>query len=318
MSRLYTSKGSARQQSLFSAPRNSQRRTHPDDTYQERPQKKRKGGAKKSITVPTKKHGKKPAASLTEDESTSSGDDADGEGDDDEGGEDDEDQPVMVAPSQAPKMRGTGRYKINRPDDDNISEASVSMFDITEIDDFGDYQKAKQNGHGGDQDKEYVENLFAREDEDDDDDVYQGVEEISDSDIDPVSVELADQRAFEEDINAMNALDDADSTWELQNHIEGMSAYGFGASDTEGTVQYFPSSQSSDEGNETLQRHVRFEDAFPETRSAFMTLSESPTMTRALLPSALPHASLTGDLAVAADESEDTDCMFVLRLGVIC
>ena len=263
------------------------------------------------VTAPVKKRNKKAApASITEDESTSSGDEADGESDDEDAAE----EPAVVAPSRAPKARKAGRYKLSRSDDDdNVSEAS--MFDVAEIDDFGDYQKAKNRFKSPEMDdKEFVEQLFAGED---DDDIYQGVEEISDSDIDPERIEQADQRAFEESINALSAFEDVDSAWELQNHIDGMSAYGFGASDTEGTVQYFPSSQSSDEGQEPHKRRVRFEDAFPESRPALLALSDSPTMTRALLPSALPDTSLTEDL-IAASESEDTDCMFVLRLDVYC
>lgn len=292
MPKLYISNSRGRQQILAGnrAPRLKEQK---DGTYQEKPNRKRKSGAKYSATTPSKARRAQPVArNVTDDESTTSGDEGDAEDDEDDA------EPNVTAPFRAVTSHETGRYQYDRSDD-NLSEAGEtdSMF-------------------GDSYDPEMEVELQNRLVDDDNDELYQGVDDISDSDIDDDKILEEQAKIVLEDVHSDGLRDDSEDPSFYLNQIEGMSAYGFG-DDSDGTVQFYGSSQSSDSANETLTRHVRFEETFPEER-AFRGLSESPTMTRALLPSAMPTTlmqSLTGEPGPEDYEpSEESDCMFVLRL----
>jgi hypothetical protein len=90
-----------------------------------------------------------------------------------------------------------------------------------------------------------------------------------------------------------------------------MSAYGFG-DDSDATAQNPPSSQGSDSADEVgPTRHVHFN--VDPARAFNPSLSESPTFSRALLPSALPDSAALGVVKVEArsnnNSDEDYDCM---------
>lgn len=296
MPRLYLSNSRGRQSAL-SAQRTPKLKKTKDSTYQDKIQKKRKGGAKYGAATASRTRRKQVAApSLTDSDSTTSGVESAEEGEPEVGKDDDE--PAVLAPPRAFNVHEAGRYQYDRSDD-NLSEAGEtdSMF----------------GGSYNPRDDEELQNRLR----DDNDDDYLAVDDISESDLDDEKVMDQQAKLFLQDMTHEDFREESENTSSYINHIEGMSAYGFG-DDSDGTVQFFGSSQSSESGNETVTRHVRFEEAFPE-QQAFRGFSVSPTMTRALLPSALPNTlmhSLTGE-AGAPEESEasdETDCMFVLRL----
>jgi len=152
--------------------------------------------------------------------------------------------------------------------------------------------------------KRFETKVFADSD-DDNDDVYQAVDDISDSDGD-----LDNDRLDEQELLAMLSEEDNSEADDLLNQIDGLSAYGFG-DDSDASIHRLASSQGSDSGNEAVtERRVHF--AVEADRSMFLGMSESPTITRALLPSALPDSGFSPhiDKRMLAEELED--CMFLL------
>lgn len=146
--------------------------------------------------------------------------------------------------------------------------------------------------------QDFEKSLF----ESDDDQVYERVNEVSDSDSED---DEAIQRAETEALTAEFA---EDLTSHFANQIDGMSAYGFGSDSEEGGSILMPFS-SGDEANASQHRRVHFEEQDPVgIASAFAALADSPTMTRALLPSALPDDDDVVDNDAAAKE-DDYDSM---------
>lgn len=247
---------------------------------------------------------KRKLARYSDTESTTSGgvsadDEDDDEDDESEEADDESEDPEVDAPSRFTPMRseaGLPPFERNtkvtvdpgewtgfpEPDDD----MNVELFDVEDIE----------------------KKLF----DSDDDVVYEQVNEVSDSDEDDHAVEKAETELLAAEFNE-------DWTSHFANQIDGMSAYGFGDdSEEEGSDHYFPFS-SGDEANETRNRHVHFEEQHPiGMASAFAALADSPTMTRALLPSAMPVASddLTHDEDAQDDAEHDYDCMYCVRLGL--
>lgn len=254
-----------------------------------------KNGAKKATTIP-KSTKKRKASSMSDVESTTSGgvsaeeaeEDLEEESDD---ADDESEDPEVPAPSHYTSLRGgAGPYQYDQ-EPDNLSEAG-------EWAGFPEPESADVNVDLV-VDEDFERRLF----DSDDDLVYERVNEVSDSDND-------DDEAIERAETELLAAEFDDGlTSHFANQIDGMSAYGFGDDSEEEGSMVFPFS-SGDEANEAHDRHVHFEEHPVGVAHAFAALGDSPTMTRALLPSALPD---TYDDAAQeeADEAEDHDydCM---------
>ncbi|EXJ83009.1 hypothetical protein A1O3_06826 [Capronia epimyces CBS 606.96] len=284
MSRLYTRTSRGRQPMLGSAPKFSKSKEHPNDTYQLPNGKKNKPFRKQRPATSKVIASRRRADSTSEEESSSSfgsdtADDASGEDSDDDS--DDEDElPAVAAPSRSQTLNGAGR---------NIRSASRGGFSIAGSTDsmFGDYEHLYEDEGDNpnispEENRKLFESQIFAELDDDNDEVYQAVDDISDSED-----ELDDSRIEEQELLAMLSEEDNSDADFLLNQIDGLSAYGFG-DDSDATIYRFPSSQGSDSGTEAApSRRVHF--AVESDRSVFLPLSESPTMTRPLLPSALPE-----------------------------
>ena len=256
------------------------RKEHPNGAYQPN-EKESKPAHKNSSTNKVSGKRKRADTPASEDSSSSFGgfDSADDTSDKDSEEEDaDDDLPAVKAPSRSRLMNETGRK--SRPIDDNVSDAgSWSMFG-----DFDTYYEDDEDPNFSPEEnrKRFEEKVFADSDEDDND-VYQAVDDISDSDDD-----LDENRIQQRELLAMLPEEELSDT-DFLNQIDGLSAYGFG-DESDGSVYRFASSQSDDSATEAAaERHVHFAvDADP---TLFMRMSESPTITRALLPSALPDTA---------------------------
>lgn len=174
---------------------------------------------------------------------------------DDDDEEDDEEEPEFYAPSPARKMQKTGR--------------KISPM-------------------------EYEQRLFGGSD-DEDDDVYEAVNDISDSDDD--SGEKQEEAYFIQDLKSMGCAVFESETEEdptsILDNIDTMSFLGFdGDLDLDGVEGPLSFSDDSDSNTEiaydaVVERHVHFPSDIDQPYP-HLTASVSPLMTRALLPSALP------------------------------
>ena len=169
-----------------------------------------------------------------------SGDEADNDenDDDDDDDEDNDEEPEFFAPSYARHVHQTGR-KISPLQHEN--------------------------------------ELFVGSD-DDDDDIYEAVNNISDSD-DGVHDESEEQ---------IEAFDEQDILHEFLDDIDGLSAVGFGGDLDHLEALTAFSDQSSSSTDAIGPRRVRFTSDV-EQRTILLSGSVSPLLTRALLPSALPE-----------------------------
>ena len=280
MSRLYTNSPRGRQPLLGSTVKFSKSsKQHPNDTYQPNGKKSK---SIRAATVTKKSIGKRKREDTPASGHSSatfcgfdSADDASDE-DSEEDLEDEDNLPAVKAPSRSRKVNVAGRKPDPIPD--NVSVAgSDNMFGG-----FDNYYEDDEDPNFSPEEnrKRFEEKIFADSDDDGDIDVYQAVDDISDSDDD-----LDEQRIQDQEVLAM-LPEDVFSDTDFLNQIDGMSAYGFG-NDSDTSIYRFPSSQDGDSATEGVaERHVHFAaDADP---TLFMRLSASPTITRALLPSALP------------------------------
>ena len=122
----------------------------------------------------------------------------------------------------------------------------------------------------------YKNDFFADSDGDDDD-IYEAVNNISDS----------DDGVHEESEEQIEAFDEQDIVQEFLNDADGLSVVGYGADiDPLESLTAF-SEESSSSTDAIVQRRVRFTNDV-EQRSIVFTGTLSPLLTRALLPSALP------------------------------
>ncbi|OCT49104.1 hypothetical protein CLCR_04709 [Cladophialophora carrionii] len=306
MSRLYTRNSRGRQPMLGSTIKMTKSsKEHPNDLYQPANGKKSKPVRKYAVTKKSGKR-KRAATPVSVDSSSSFGgfDSADDASDEDseEDADDEDDLPAVKAPSRSGHMNGAGRKF--RTVHDNVSMAgSDSMFG-----DFDNYYEEDEDPNVSPEEnrKRFEEKVFADSDEDDND-VYEAVDDISDSDDD-----LDERRIQQQELLVMLPEEELSDT-DILNQIDGLSAYGFG-DDSDGSIYRFPSSQSGDSATEAVaERHVHFAaDADP---TLFMRMSESPTITRALLPSALPDTPFpnhgvdnrVGGLVEDLDDSDLTD-----------
>jgi hypothetical protein len=169
-----------------------------------------------------------------------SGDEADNDEDedDDDDNEDNEEEPDFFAPSHARHVHQTGR--------------KISPL-------------------------QYENELFAGSD-DDDDDAYEAVNDISDS----------DDGMREDSEEQIEAFDEQDILHEFLDDIDGLSAVGYGGDlDPLEALTAF-SDESGSSTDAAVQRRVHFQ-IDVEQRKNMLTASLSPLLTRALLPSALPE-----------------------------
>ena len=254
---------------MLLGPKISKSRDIPDALYHE-PRRGRKLTRTYAASVQNAK--KRRRESSTTVESSSSGEDAAEEAED-EDSEDDDEEPAVKAPLHDLIDSEVGR-KYQLPEYDNISVAGStgSMF--------GDLDYHNEDDDPNVSPEENMRNFEQKvfgDSEDEDDAAYRAVDEISDSEDDNAD-------AYEEQQLLANLSDDG--VGDYLNQIDGMSAYGFG-NESDGTAQFPPSSPGSDNGAEGVHsRHVHFD--INHASNFRSTLSESPTISRALLPSALP------------------------------
>ena len=299
MSRLYTRNSRGRQPMLGSATKFSKSsKEHANDTYQP-VGKKAKPVRKYAIT--NKAAGKrKRADSPASDGDTSStlgsetADDASDE-DGEEDADDEDDLPAVRAPSRSRHSNGAGRKSKRFPTDDvSVAGSSESMFG-----DLDDYFEDDEDPNLSPEEnrKRFEDTVFAESD--DDNDVYQAVDEISDSDDD------MDEHSIQQQELLAMLPEEEFSDIDFLNQIDGLSAYGFG-DESEGSVYRIPSSRGSDSVAEAAAtRHVHFvSDADPGN---ILRMSESPTITRALLPSALPDSGYSNHGTVGRPAGLDDD-----------
>jgi len=260
----------------------------------------KKHSAQENSIVKNNNKRKQRPPSFSEAESTTSGGESGEESDIDEESEEADDEsedPEADALSHFATLRGGAGPN-------SLNQESVELPELGEWAGFPDMPDAKDPYV---LDKEIEKTLF----DSDDDLVYERVNEVSDSENeDDEDVERAEAQLLAAEFND-------DMTSHFANQIDGMSAYGFGDdSEEEGSV-FFPFS-SSDEANEAHDRRVRFEEQLSiyEQREvgvphAFAAFGHSPTMTRALLPSALPdkNGDDHGRLQEAEPSEDDYDCM---------
>lgn len=285
MSRLYTRNSRGRQPMLGPSSRLTRSKEHPDDTY-------RQPSSKKSKTTPRYGVENKSAASQRGDPGVSSGDDAsstlssetadDASDEESEEADDEDDLPAARAPPPSRTLNEAGRkiQSLSR-DDVSLNGSTDSMFG-----DFAAYYEDDEDPRFSPEEnrKRFESHIFAESD-DDNDDGYEAVDEISDSED-----ELNDRRIEEQELLAMLSEEDNSDADFLLNQIDGLSAYGFG-DESDASIYRYPSSQGSDSGMDAgPERRVHF--AVEGDPSLFLSMSQSPTMTRALLPSALPDAGL--------------------------
>lgn len=277
----------------MAAPRLLKTKDFADGNYQEPASKRNRKTSKYATNVQQAKRRRKAATPSSSD--SSDGFDADDASDEQsEDDAEDDDLPAVNAPSRHGIVGETGRFYDEVPRAGSVE----SMFGENGLD------LENQDLPTLEDMRRFEENLFANAS--DDDDAYAAVEDISDSDDEAIN--HREEQLLIDELSEDDELEELD----LLNQIDGMSAYGFG-DDSEGTAAYPPSSQGSDSADEVgPARHVHFN---VDPAHAFNpSLSESPTFSRALLPSALPHSASLEAAGVKrareeSDSDEDYDCM---------
>ena len=293
MGRLYTRTSQGRQP-LLCSPKISRSKEVSLNSYQE-PNRKHK--ITKKYATKVKQAKRRRGAPTTSDESSSADDDAAEDASDEDS---DDDEPEVIAPLHMGLQREAGLIYGGEFGTESIADGMFNYYEEGILDGEDPTLSPKEN------EKIFEEKVFADSD-DDNLDAYKGVDEISDSeDEDPV---LGEQQLIA-------ALSDPDAQELYLNHIDGLSAYGFG-DESDATAQFPPSSQGSDSGAEVAAgRHVHF-DVNGASHHFRMTLSESPTISRALLPSAFTEhegvlggpASGIGKKVEDCSSEDEYDCM---------
>lgn len=289
MSRLYTKNGRGRQPPM-AAPRLLKTKDFANQTYQESNSKRNRKLPKHATLVQQAKRRRKADTPS----SSESSDDFDAEDASDEQSEDDEednDLPAVHAPSHLDAIDGTGHMYTPMPRAGSVESMFGENGLVVDEQDFATTDDMRR----------FEETFFATVS---DDDAYAAVDDISDSDEDAIN-EHEEQQLIAE-LSEEGGLEGLD----LLNQIDGMSAYGFG-DDSDATAQYPPSSQGSDSADEVGPiRHVHFN--VDPARAFNARMSQSPTFSRALLPSAMPDsvagvAKIEANCATDSDEDYDTD-----------
>lgn len=246
-----------------------------------------KTGGKTSL-VPKNNARKRKATSISDVESTESDVSLESDLDDEsEDADDESDDPEVEAPSRYSSIRNGAGPQYDQ-DSDNLSEA-------------GDWEGFPEE----DVEVEAETDLVVDEDfekklfDSDDDLVYERVNDVSDSD-----PEYDDAALQEVETKALEAEFGDDLTSHFANQIDGMSAYGFGDNSDDASVHWAFS--SSDEAHDLTDRHVHFQEhPTVGVTNAFNMLADSPTMSRALLPSAFPD--FEGEPGSNQNKSDDVE-----------
>lgn len=243
---------------------------------------------KQQVALPKQARRGRPrrrAASISSEESADGDVEEDSEGSEDsedgtdEDNQSDEDEPVSFAPAHVPTGHETGLLSVGYASElPTLLDDEVSLFDNMNSDD------------------------------DNDDDIYRKVEEISDYD------DEEDERQDEDELAAVWEAEAEQDPDLILDQLDENSVYGYGADFDSGEEFVAFTSESDSPPEVELKRRVHFstEDIFPR----FTTESLSPVLTRTLLPSALPHldisvaqglASASADAARANADPEDED-----------
>lgn len=300
MSRNQSRSVRGRPPTFGSAPKLTKPKDNPTPTYRNKAKPNPKLTAPKATPNKRKRAPSTSSEDLTSLDSSDSADDASDEEEDDESADDldDEDElPAVSAPSRSKKQTETGR-KTTRLTRDNLSTADSadSMFG-----DFSNYFDADDDPRLSPEEnrKRFELQIFA---DSDDGEIYQAVDDISDSEED-----YSDEHVQEQELLALLSEEDFSEADDLLNHIDGLSAYGFG-DDSDASIPLPASSQNSDT-EIGPERRVHFAIDADRIAPFIMRMSSSPTITRALLPSALPDqgAYSHANKKYMADELED--CM---------
>jgi len=265
-----------------------------------------KTGAKKTLSSTKKPTRKRKTTSISDVESTTSEEISESDLDEESEQADDEsdelEEPEVLAPSHHTSLRGGPGPQYDQ-EPDNLSEAGEwEGFPEPDLNDDVNVELVV--------DEEFERKLF----DSDDDLVYERVNEVSDSEPehDDATLEQAETKALEAEF-----ADDLMS--HFANQIDGMSAYGFGDDSDDASI-LLPFS-SDDEGYDFQDRHVHFQEQHPVgVTNAFSMLADSPTMTRALLPSAIPNVlGEAGPSQQSADdvEDDDYDCMCFAKRSLL-
>lgn len=154
------------------------------------------------------------------------------------------------------------------------------------------------------------EDLFYDGSDDGDDDVYEAVNNISDSeeDVEEEKEEAFILQGFEQDLQAHgNGFFDSDYEDDptgILDDIDGMSVLGFGPDfeDFDGPTL---SDDSDTVGDVAVERRVHFSNEVD--RLEILSGSQSPLLTRALLPSALSRDTGSSDTSTLANASSRSD-----------
>lgn len=251
----------------------------------------------------------RPPPSISDAESTSSGDisdDPDFEDQTDDADDESEEieDPGVDFPSHLVSLRGAAGLPDTQQSFDNVSEPDT----------WTGFPDSDQNYPTWLDDEEIKKTIF----DSDDDQVYEKVNEVSDSDNDD---EEALERAEAEFIEAQ-LQDEFNNPWasHFANQIDGMSAYGFGSDDSDEESNVFAFS-GSDDLNDSQARRVHFEErSSPDLEKAMAVLADSPTISRSLLPAALQYGHDEGHAQHDDDDlkEDDYDCMFVVNDPDVC
>ena len=222
------------------------------------------------------------AASISSEESAD-GDVEEGSEDSEDGSEEDNqsdaDEPVPYAPAHVPNGRESGRSPVEAASMPPLDD-EVSLFDNMNSDD------------------------------DNDDAIYQKVEEISDYDDDE------DERQDEDELAAVWGAEAEQDPALILEQLDENSVYGFAGDFDSGEEFMAFSSESENLPEVEIKRRVHF--ATEDTLPRLPTESLSPVLTRTLLPSALPQLDISTAQALSIAESakasnepeeEDYDCM---------
>ena len=280
-----------------------------NDTYQDSTSRTNRGSKKVSkyaAKVQKNKRRRKNTTPITASESSEDYDADDASDEQSDGDDDQDDQPAPLAPSLHGIHAGPGleidtEYSVG----DRATRVDSPMFELAPSDsEDDDGVDLEDDGLEDGLSAEAAAALFANSD---DDEIYEGVNDVSDSEEEQ---ELKVRHHEEQHILTVIADSEVDEM-DLLNQIEGMSDCGFG-DEAEDAVAYYSSSQDSTSAQEATGRRVRFQiDDFARHRSG---LSQSPILSRGLLPSALsPTRGFFEDAsgyAQAESSSEDEwhDC----------
>ncbi|RMD43736.1 hypothetical protein DV735_g1397, partial [Chaetothyriales sp. CBS 134920] len=241
-----------------------------DAPYQEGPKKKPKSQPRRKYAATVQQKKRKRAASTPSETSSSSSDAEDeaSEGDDESDADDENSEEPLGAASSVGTLPVQTGHSFPSSFEDFASDAdNESMFDSNFQLQNGDINLFSVGGVSG---------PFATDD-DNDDEAYKAVDDISDSDDEDVE-------AYEEQQLLAMLSDDEIVEGELLNQIDGLSEYGFG-NESDSTTHFHSPPESDLE--HMPQRHVHF--GFDSPEALHRGLSISPTISRALLPSALPE-----------------------------